>query len=100
MIAICHYDGSDHSLIISAAPPEDNATPRCTLEAYTDTDGWRCFTDHHGEVVRMRFDLALPTTDCTLVGRLLGPAVQGLAREVLDEIRGQPGVSRTRSHQA
>ena len=97
MIDICHYDGTDHSLIVERTSPEDTAAPRCRLHAYTDTDGWRCFTDHEGKVVRMRYDLATETTNCALVGKLMGLPAQGIARDVLDEVRGQPGVSRTRS---
>ncbi|WP_297923539.1 flagellin [uncultured Agitococcus sp.] len=43
-------------------------------EPYTDDGGWRCFRDREGRVMSMRFDLASPTTDLTLVGALLGPA--------------------------
>lgn len=97
MIEICHYDGTDHTLMVERTAHDDAAAPRCTLHAYTDQDGWRVFTDHDGAVVRMRYDLAKETTNCSLVGKLMGLPAQGLAREVLDEIRGQPGVSRTRS---
>ncbi len=95
MTVTCHYDGEDHSLLIVDVLADEGESPRCTLVAYSDRDGWRCFTDHDGAVVRMRYDLAEPSIDCSLVGELMGLPAQSGARRVLDEVRTQPGVSHT-----
>ena len=93
----CRYDGTDHELTVTRTRDEGTRLERCDLHEYTDKDGWRCFRSHDGTVLRMRYDLADPAISCSLVGELMGAEAQGLARATLDEVRNQPGASRSQS---
>ena len=90
MLLACHYDGDDRSLTVELNDEGPGDMSPSVPHDYTDDGGWRCFRDREGRVMSMRFDLASPTTDLTLVGSLLGPAAMGLARRVLDEARTTP----------
>ena len=96
----CHYDGGDHSLTVERVEHSDEPTPRCCFTSFSDERGWRCFRDADGHVLKMRYDLADVSTDCSLVGMLLGPAAQGIARAVLEETRGDPHSFRSRTRHA
>ncbi len=93
----CQYDGSDHDFTVTRTEDEGTRLERCDLHDYTDKDGWRCFRSHDGTVLRMRYDLADPAISCSLVGELMGAEAQGLARATLDEVRNQPGTSRSQT---
>lgn len=90
MLMACHYDGDDRSLTVEMNDEGPGDLTPSVPHDYADDSGWRCFRDRDGRVVSMRFDLASPSTDLTLVGSLLGPAAMGLARRVLDEARAAP----------
>ncbi len=93
----CKYDGTDHELVVTRTGDEGAQLERCDLHDYMDKDGWRCFRSHDGLVLRMRYDLADPVISCSLVGEFMGAEAQGLARATLDEVRNQPGTSRSQS---
>lgn len=97
MFLNCLYDGTDHELTVTRTEDEGTRLERCELHDYTDNNGWRCFRSHDGTVLRMRYDLAEPAINCSLVGDLMGPAAQGLVRAMLDEVRNQPGTSRSQT---
>ena len=98
VMLMCAYEGDDRSLTIGAEPddPGDMALP--VPHDYVDEGGWRCFRDHEGNVISMRYDLARPEIDCSLVGERMGPSAMGLARRVLDESRGEPSAYVSHSH--
>lgn len=90
MLLTSHYDGSDRSLTVELNDEGPGDLSPSVPYDYVDEGGWRRFRDRGGAVVSMRFDLATPGIDLTLVGAHMGPAAMGLARRVLDETRSDP----------
>lgn len=97
-MVMCAYDGDDRSLRVGLEDDEPGDLTPTVPHDYVDEAGWRCFRDAEGNVISMRFDLAHPEIDCSLVGERLGPSAMGLARRVLDESRGEPSTYVSHSH--